>query len=221
MEGDLLTNSLKRLEQTTIALTNKCAALGNEFEKATSVLTNACAALENQLSKEKAKNSEYRKRLGKRLVALENRFAEAEDETSFRKGKSDGSHSSSDSSSDSNDDDDSSDDDNNEDDDEDVSRHFNPKWPKIPNHDENKARIMCPCYCHDDSVCTLFTATDRLQKTITDAGFIKMGRNLESEINSACKAEICCHTAFTISKDLTKKLEIPAKNSKFWMNGIS
>jgi len=64
-EGDQnkLTYSVKTLERTTIVLTKKCDAL------------------EQQLLKEKGMHSEYQKR----LLALEERCAQLEDETLIRK----------------------------------------------------------------------------------------------------------------------------------------
>ena len=77
-EGDLnkLTYSVKTLEQTTIVLTEKCDAL------------------EKQLLKERGKRSEYQTR----LVALEERFSQLEDETLIRKDEKSESSLSSDSS---------------------------------------------------------------------------------------------------------------------------
>jgi len=60
--------------------------------------------------------------------------------------------------------------------------------------------------------CSLFKTTNRANLKITDVGFINMpGREFEYKVNSTCIAEGCCHTAFTVSKNLTKKMGIPAK----------
>ena len=189
MEEDLkkINKSLKRLEQANITLMERCTTL------------------EKQLSKESVKRVQFRDAFGERLDALESK-AESKDGRSTRKGSDSSSESSSDSEEDT-DDNEASDSSH----DEDMSTSFDPKWPKIPNHDDNKARIMCPYYCNDESECKLFTAKNRQSKIITDEGFIRLGRDLESEISRGCTADSCCHTAFTVSKDLTKKLGITAK----------
>jgi len=91
-----------------------------------------------------------------------------------------------------------------------LINHFNAKWPRIPNHDLQKARIMCPFHSGSDD-CTLFSTTNRANKTITDPSFIKTDREFDQNVNRSCKANVCCHKAFTVSKVLTEKLGIDVK----------
>jgi len=57
----------------------------------------------------------------------------------------------------------------------------------------------------------MFKGTNRAGLTINDAGFIRTERVWQGKVAGTCQVQGCCHTAFTVSKDLTKQLGLTAE----------